>query len=329
MLSIIICHRNIELLTATKKNIQETIGIPYELVVIDNSKNGYTIFSAYNEGVEKAKYNILCFMHEDILFHTHNWGEKVINHFEKLEVGMIGIIGGLAQSSIPSAWWFNNYFGKSAKNLLMRSNRNGNAKLYQYYSNPYNEKDKAEAIVVDGVWFCIRKSLFNNISFDEKTFTGFHLYDADISMQVLQHSKNYIIYDVLIEHKWSGKISKDYYWDLIKFSNKWSHKLPLQSKNVEEGYMKYYNWHSLRSYILEMKTKDFTKVEIKTFLKKYYPVAKKEYNSIWFKAYFFLSKIVGFDNANRIFYRVEKLTGFCKISVKTKTEFKQLQILES
>lgn len=327
MLSIIVCHRHVELLTAIKKSIETTIGIPYELIVVDNTKNKYSLFSAYNEGVKKSKYNILCFMHEDILFHTDGWGTNVTNHFENSKIGMIGILGGLAQSSIPSAWWFNNYLGKSARSLLLRSDRKGTEKLYQYYSNPFNEKDRTEAIILDGVWFCIRKSLFNKISFDEKTFAGFHLYDADISMQVLQYSKNYIVYDILIEHKWSGKISKDYYLELIKFSNKWKDNLPVQSKKVEDDYMNYYNWIALRSYILEMKTKDFSKKEINDFLKEFYPVAKSRYKSIWFMAYFFFSKFIGFVNANRIFYRIERLSGFCKISSNIKTEFKKSLVL--
>lgn len=321
MLSIVICHRNEALLTAITKNIEATVGVVYELIVIDNTNNNYTILSAYNEGVRRAKYDYICFTHEDILFYTSNWGRKVVNHFDNPEVGMLGVAGGLTQSSIPSAWWYNNYFRKSARNMLMREKKSG--KLFQYTSNPFNES-KAEAVIIDGLWFCIRRSLFNYISFDENTFTGFHLYDADISMQVLQHAKNFIIYDILLEHQWSGNISKDYYLDLIKFSKKWSNKLPVQSKNVAKDYMNIYNWHALRYFILEMKTKDFTKQEINNFLNTYYPVAKQYYNSKWFNAYFLLSKKIGFANANRIFYRLEKISGFCKLPDFVKTRFKQV-----
>ena len=313
MLSIIICHRNIELLNAIKKSIKSTIGIPYELIIIDNTNNQFSIFSAYNEGVKKAKYDIICFTHEDILFHTVNWGEKVVNHFNDPQVGMIGVLGGMAQSDIPSPWWSNNYFAKSPRNLLMKNAEKKNGVLYQYYSNPYNDIDKTEVIIIDGLWFCIRKSLFAKISFDEKTFTGFHLYDADISMQVHQYAKNFVVFDILIEHLWIGIISKDYYTDLLIFTNKWGNQLPKQIERVEIDYMLKYNWHALRNLVLEMKNNGFSKKFIAAIIQKYLPVATKRHNLKWFIFYFYLSQRIGYANTNRIFYRLEKFSGFCKM----------------
>jgi hypothetical protein len=324
MLSIIICHQNIELLNAIKKSIETTIGIPYELVIMDNTNNHHSIFSAYNEGVQKANYDIVCFAHEDILFYTDNWGEKVLKHFDDPQVGMIGVLGGMAQSVIPSAWWFNNYFAKSARNIFMRNAEKKDGKLYHYHSNPFSDVDKTEVVIIDGLWFCIRKSLFDKISFDGKTFPGFHLYDADISMQVLQHKKNYVVYDILIEHIWSGNISEDYYKDLISFTSKWKNYLPQLTDKVESKYMDYYNWHALRSLILEMKTKSFSRKEIRDILKIYYPVAKEKLNSKWFRSYFFLSRFIGYANANRIYYRVEILSGFCKLPGYPKIEYKTI-----
>ena len=77
MLSLIICSRTPRISEELEKNIAETIGCEYELVVIDNSKNKYSIFSAYNEGVRRSKGDVLCFMHDDILYKTNGWGTKV------------------------------------------------------------------------------------------------------------------------------------------------------------------------------------------------------------------------------------------------------------
>ena len=243
MLSIIICHRKKELLSALEKNIEETIGIPYELIVIDNSENSHSILSAYNEGVIRSRYDILCFSHEDILFHTKNWGKKVVAHFSNTEVGMIGVAGGLAQSEIPSAWWYNDYFAKSINNVLMPSNDKNDKKFYHYKTESI--EDKTEVVVIDGVWFCIRKSLFDEIFFDEKTFKEFHLYDMDISMQVSQFSKVYVVNDILLQHFSNGKIDQNYYEDLCSFVEKWNHYLPIQNEKVEDGYIEIYNWHAL------------------------------------------------------------------------------------
>ncbi len=327
MLSIIICHRNKALLNAITKSIEDTVGIVYELIVIDNSNNQYTIFSAYNEGVKRATNNIICFTHEDILFHTDNWGKKVVNHFNDTQVGMIGVLGGMAQSAVPSPWWTNNYFAKSARNLLMKNARKKNKDLYLDYSNPFNDSGKTEVIIIDGLWFCIRKELFTKISFDEKTYSGFHLYDADISMQVHQYAKNYVVFDILTEHLWSGIINKDYYTDLVTFSNKWGNQLPQQTEKVEIDYMLKYNWHALRNLILEMKRTDFSKDFIEAIIQKYMPAVTKMHNSEWFKSYFYLSKIIGYPFTNRIFYRLEKLSGLCKIQGDKKLYIKEKILL--
>ena len=70
MISIIICSRKPDISDVLKQNIKETIGTDYELIVIDNSHNKYSIFSAYNEGLTLASGDVLCYMHEDLFFHT-------------------------------------------------------------------------------------------------------------------------------------------------------------------------------------------------------------------------------------------------------------------
>lgn len=75
MLSIIICSRNNSISDLLMNNINESVGIEHELVIVGNYNNKYSIFSAYNEGVKRAKYPYLCFMHDDI-FIIHKIGEK-------------------------------------------------------------------------------------------------------------------------------------------------------------------------------------------------------------------------------------------------------------
>jgi hypothetical protein len=54
MLSLIICSRYSVISNDLKKNIKLTIGVKFELIVINNSNNEFSIFSAYNEGVKKS-----------------------------------------------------------------------------------------------------------------------------------------------------------------------------------------------------------------------------------------------------------------------------------
>ena len=94
MISIIICSRKTGSLRELEQNIAETVGFAFETVFIDNSENKYSIFEAYNEGVRRAKGEILCFMHDDVLFRSSNWGNAIMNHFHESEsIGLIWLCG--------------------------------------------------------------------------------------------------------------------------------------------------------------------------------------------------------------------------------------------
>ncbi len=311
MLSIIICHRNIELLNQVKQNIAATCGVPYELIIIDNTKNEYSIFSAYNEGVKRAKYQLLCFTHEDIHHHLNNWGVNVVKHFDDGNIGMIGVSGGTIQSHIPSSWWYNHYIAAAAVNVIMAHTKE--KKKFLHYNNPGNNTTKAKVVVIDGLWFCMRRSLFTKIRFDDKTFDGFHVYDVDISLQANQYSGNYVVFNILIEHIWAGTINKKYYYDLIKLSKKWQSYLPVSSGDVSISKLKFYYWYTLRNFILHIEGSGFEKHEINFLLKEYLPALQSQYPSAWFQLYFNLSKVFGFKKMNSLFFRLEKLAGYSKL----------------
>lgn len=224
MLSLIICSREADISQGLKENIRETIGIQYELIVIDNSKNKYSIFSAYNEGVRRAKYPYLCFMHEDILYHTHDWGGRVINHFKTEKIGIIGVAGGHYLSNTPSTWLSAQI---NSINILESSWTNGIRTTKHIAELDYLKGLSTEVVAVDGVWFCIPKSLFSTISFDETTFNGFHFYDLDICFQARSvGSKVLVISDILIEHFSSGNFNQIWFENSIIFHNKWKNYLP-------------------------------------------------------------------------------------------------------
>ena len=227
MISIIICSRYSDIPEELKNNIQDTIGFDYELIVIDNSDNRYSIFSAYNEGVRRAKGDILCFMHEDIVFHTKAWGQKVVNHFIDEKVGLIGVVGGHYMPKCPASWWSTEC---SSGKILQGQRNDGIYSTEMFEWNRYKPKnlESVEVAVVDGFWFCIRRSLFEVIKFDEITYTGFHCYDIDISYQVLK--LNYtvnVVFDILIEHKSYGNQDSIFYNERIKCFNKWNDNLPI------------------------------------------------------------------------------------------------------
>jgi len=247
MISIIICSVNPELLASIKKNIGETIGIPHEIVDIDNSKNQYGICKIYNEGGAKAKFPILCFMHEDILFETKNWGQLICAHLADSCTGLLGIAGGDAKSLVPSSW-----------SIPIVSNEINLVQHYKFgkeihtkitVTNPYTQGIAKKVIALDGVLLCTKKEVFAEFKFDEATFGGFHGYDIDYSLQVNTKYDVYVIFDVIIHHFSEGNPDKKWIDSAILVSKKWKNKLPVSIYNLSMPEYNLHHWHSLQVFL--------------------------------------------------------------------------------
>lgn len=224
MISLIICSRSKRDLRRVNNNIAQTIGVPYEIISIDNSGNNYNIFQAYNIGIKRSKYDLLCFMHEDVSFNTFNWGQIVSSCFRvDPRLGLLGVAGGGYKTLMPSGWWCAAYdpikiniiqhykSGKQASHVLVNS---GNESV-------------SKVVAIDGVWFCTPKHLAEKIKFDEHTFTGFHCYDVDYSLSVLQASYDVAVtFEILLNHFSEGSMDASWLDATLKLHAKWNRTLP-------------------------------------------------------------------------------------------------------
>ncbi len=225
MISIIICSRKADIPDSLKQNINETIGSEYELCIIDNSKNQYNIFTAYNEALKSAKGDLLIFAHDDVVrYHTQNWGKNIENHFaEDSQLGLIGVAGSHFMPDFPAEWYCCHTSSGGCIQTV-----NGKTENMQYLENFKNDKTLLEAVLVDGMWMCVRKKLFQIIRFDDRTFEGWHCYDTDICLQVINAGyKVGIVSDVLIEHTSFGTWNRQWVKATKQVYEKWKHLLPL------------------------------------------------------------------------------------------------------
>ncbi len=58
------------------------------------------------------------------------------------------------------------------------------------------DKNDADVVAVDGLFFAIRRELFEKVSFDTTTFTDFHFYDLDICLQIRKHARCIVTWDI-------------------------------------------------------------------------------------------------------------------------------------
>ncbi|MBC7913731.1 MAG: hypothetical protein H7Y07_06370 [Pyrinomonadaceae bacterium] len=262
MISIIICSKDRKMLDSISKNVEETIGAPYEIIPIDNSLGKFGICKAYNDGGLKAKYEFLCFMHEDIFFETNDWGSKVINHLQDKSVGLIGVLGGDGKPKVPVSWVAGDFCDMEAHMIVHYPDENKTpGVLVPQFSlltaSPDDTSPIKQVACIDGVWMCTRKDVFEKFKFDDKTLEGFHAYDIDYSLQVLTEFKVCVVFDVLLHHYSMGNFDKKFMNHKIKLNYKWRKKLPLSLKNLsEDDYLKQH-WLAMDVFINKLIQLDY------------------------------------------------------------------------
>lgn len=235
MISIIICSINPERCKKTLDNISKTIGIEYETIIFDNRIKKFGICKVYNLCAEKAIFPYLCFIHEDVFIETVEWGKHIIEFIEETpECGVVGVAGGLQVTRNFTSWWssdkiINVHYGyNGGNNKYLKLNYNNHD-----YVNP-NNYNYAQVVCIDGLMQCVRKTIWNEIRFDDNNYSGFHFYDVDFSFSVSQKYKNYVLLDIDIYHDSSGSFNESYVKNMFLFQKKWRKKLPyyLEEKNI-------------------------------------------------------------------------------------------------
>lgn len=201
MISIVICSINEEFARQVKRNIDETIGVTWELILINNAVLKKSIAQVYNMGASQARYNIICFLHEDVLFRSQNWGQTLVSLFEEYsELGLVGLAGAKYKSRTFSGW------STGIKVLdcvnVLHLDPNGHEQLL--YVNPDPGSPVQEVVVIDGVFMCTTKKIWKEFPHDENLITGFHLYDLDFSFSISKKYKVLVSYNIQLTHLTTG-----------------------------------------------------------------------------------------------------------------------------
>lgn len=223
MISIIICSRGPAFRAATTESIALTIGLPYELVAVENEGGKYGICEAYNIGAAQAKYELLCFMHEDLAFRTPDWGKVVERVLLDKSIGIVGVIGGKWLPKAPGTWW-------SCGNKYLSSNvltQDSKSEYSDYsYANPEN-KLVVDVAAVDGMWISTRKEVWRKHPFDSQTFSGFHFYDVDFCTNIFPFYRICVALEIGVTHYSLGSYNDSWTEFADIFYRKHTRKLPL------------------------------------------------------------------------------------------------------
>ncbi len=245
MISLILCTKNRNTVQELEFNIEKTIGLPYELIIIEDSDGSTGLCKAYNTGARQARYEVLCFMHDDIRYETENWGAVVCAILEDRTIGLLGIAGGIVKTQVPSDWE-GRYKGVEAHLIQHYKYQGGDPLLFR--SN-FSGLPLAEVVVLDGTWLCSRKDVFEEYQFDEKKFKGFHGYDIDYSLQVGQYYRLCVTFDVLIQHFSDGNYSAQWVEAALKVGRKWEQYLPVYTNLFPEKDLPKVYFQNLKAFL--------------------------------------------------------------------------------
>ncbi len=236
MISIIIASKSESDLKRCLDNIQETIGVPYELVITKNADGKISLTKVYNDGAQKAQHNILCFLHEDVEFKKKGWGKKVISLLSDKKIGAVGVVG-------------SNYFPENGawaspgvpflKGRIIHPALHLDIDQLDIFSD---ELGNLDVVTIDGVFMATRKDIVQRIPFDEKTFDGFHFYDGDFCIRVAQKYNIVVTTDILLKHYSHGK--HDEAWNRYKdrFIEKYKSVLPFTKQSLKPNWKAIKRW---------------------------------------------------------------------------------------
>lgn len=230
MITVIVASANKALFQQLKQNIEATIGVPFELLCFDNQDGKRGICQIYNEGIRQAAYDLLCFMHEDVLIQTMQWGQIVAGIFNRnKDLGILGIAGSSYKSLTPTGWLSYSGIETEYSNLIQSFKFSDNKTMHHLKNR--GAKQLATVASVDGVWLCVPKKIAAATGFDEHTFRRFHCYDIDFCLSVGCHKTIAVTFDILLHHFSEGNFDRTWILEVLKLHKKWAHHLPVYTED--------------------------------------------------------------------------------------------------
>jgi GT2 family glycosyltransferase len=221
MVSLIVCSRQDPSFTLHRRNAEKTAAGAIDYIRIDNREHNVGICNVYNHAVAQARGDILTFMHEDAFFMEKGWNTALEIKFADPALGLVGVAGTQFLFAEHPGWVA---AGRPfIKGKVIHETNNGASFHLTVFS--WDETDR-DVVAVDGLFFAVRKSLFDRIAFDEATFDGFHFYDLDICMQIRKTHRLIVTPEIIIKHQSAGSFDavwKDY---ALRFLQKYKSELP-------------------------------------------------------------------------------------------------------
>jgi hypothetical protein len=207
------------------KHLLKTFGNYKKIDLIEIVNNGdRPLPECYNEILNRAKNDIVVFLHDDLIINSTNVGHKISKLFEKFaDYGIIGVAG--TTDLVNGRWW---EIRKSMHGRVSHT-KDGKTWTNKYSKEAYVDTLK-DVVTVDGVFFMVHKQRIKK-QFDTD-FKGFHFYDIPFCISnYMEGVKIGVTTKFDITHKSIGETNQQWEDNKRQFEEKFRDILPLKMTN--------------------------------------------------------------------------------------------------
>lgn len=181
--------------------------VDIEPILVDNTKNKFmSAAEALEYGMKKSTGEIVCFLHQDIIFFEDTFFERLESYINENQNQLLGVAGvnkteGIV-SSIKSGPWKASY-------------------------TTIKENDGLKMVItLDEVLIACHRVLFEKkiIHFDKKICDGWHLYGADLCLQAQEKGIAVMVLAAGLHHLSTGNADYNFYITFDRLAHKYQKK---------------------------------------------------------------------------------------------------------
>ena len=203
------------------KHVEKMFSHPKTEILIYENDGVNSLPEIYNIGLNDSKYDIVVFIHDDLILETKNITPKIIRLFDKNpDYGIIGIAG--TDNLLSGMWWQD----RLSMYGIVGHEHEGKRHVNHYSKGDYSENLK-QVIVVDGLFMMIHKKRIKH-TFNQQ-FEGFHFYDLPICIENhLDGVKIGVTTKIKVTHKSIGMVNKKWEKNKLLFEALYEKNFPVK-----------------------------------------------------------------------------------------------------
>jgi GT2 family glycosyltransferase len=204
-------------------NLELALGSHCEHELLRADGNEYDLFTGYNWGAERAKGEILAFLHDDVRLLCN--ATSFIKPVEMMRKPMTGIVGVAGTTQLPKdgTWWKS--ANKDCRGMVAHPDPTDFGLHWNTW--PHEAAHFGRVVICDGVLLMCSKKTFQRIKgFDSNTYQGFHFYDIDTCLRAHQMGLLNYVAPIPLLHGSRGRTNENWEENKVRFLKKHEKSLP-------------------------------------------------------------------------------------------------------